>query len=134
MNLALHDYDKNFQQELAMFFKEKRQENRLSIEYIAKYLGVLSSGYARYENGSRSMPLSIMKKLATFYKLDYYQIFELIDKRATENIKNDYIEIKQINIKNISYNNNELLKRIEKLEREINGIKNNEYFKSVKRK
>lgn len=53
--------------------KQLRKENNLTQEDIAEILSINREVYRRYEAGQREIPLSLLIKLADYYKvtLDY---------------------------------------------------------------
>ena len=48
--------------------RDLREDNDLSQQYIADYLGMKQSQYSRYERGLRDIPTDILIRLALFYK------------------------------------------------------------------
>lgn len=122
MNNNLKNYDIKFQENMVNFFKIKRIERKISIDYIARYLDVLPSTYARYENGNRSMPLSVMKELCRFYSINYYETFKNIDELVSGSEISCYILPKNIEIKKAQYSSTDIIKRLNELERVVNEM------------
>lgn len=54
---------------LNMILRELREDNDMKQETIAKYLNVSQQTYSNYENGQRQIPVTVVKELATFYKV-----------------------------------------------------------------
>lgn len=56
-----------------MRIRDLREDRDLSQQKIATVLGITQSTYARYENGSRALPIEAAIKLADYYNcsLDY---------------------------------------------------------------
>ena len=48
--------------------KDLREDNDLSQEQIAAYLGMKQPQYSRYERGLRDIPTDVLIKLALYYK------------------------------------------------------------------
>lgn len=66
-----------------MFFKrlyELRIDNDLTQQQVADYLMCNRQVYARYERGLREIPVSMLIKLADFYKTSVDYILERTDK------------------------------------------------------
>lgn len=62
------------------YFKQLRLNENYTQEQITNMFEVTRSAYSRYENGSRSMPFSFMRKLCALYHLDFRQtVIYLID-------------------------------------------------------
>ena len=66
-----------------MFFKriyDLRVDNDLTQQQVADYLVCNRQVYARYERGTREIPVSMLIKLAEFYKVSVDYILGLKDK------------------------------------------------------
>lgn len=50
-------------------------------EYVAKYLSVTQRSYGHYENGTRSLPLEALIKLAGLYNVSTDYILEITDEK-----------------------------------------------------
>lgn len=61
------------------YFKQKRTEHRYTQIQVCELLGLSQSTFCCYETGSRSMPVSIMKKLCILYHLDFHETFIYLD-------------------------------------------------------
>jgi len=59
--------------------KDLREDNDLSQEKVANYLGMKQSQYSRYERGLRDIPTDILIKLARLYKTSTDYILGLTD-------------------------------------------------------
>jgi transcriptional regulator with XRE-family HTH domain len=59
--------------DISIKLKELRKENKLTQQQIADVLNVSRVVYNRYENNQREIPITLLIKLADFYKetLDY---------------------------------------------------------------
>lgn len=71
-----------------MFFKricELREDNDKTKKEIAEYLCCNRQVYARYENGFREIPVSMVIKLAKYYGVSTDYIFELTDNPEPRN-------------------------------------------------
>lgn len=55
--------------ELREILRDLREDHDLTQETIAKYLGLEQQSYSNYENGNRSIPLTVVVKLADYYKV-----------------------------------------------------------------
>lgn len=65
-----------------MFLKricELREDNSKTKKEIAEYLSCNRQVYARYENGIREIPVSMVIKLAKYYGVSTDYILELTD-------------------------------------------------------
>ena len=65
-----------------MFFKriyDLRVDNDLTQQQVADYLMCNRQVYARYERGTREIPVSMLIKLAEFYKVSVDYILGLKD-------------------------------------------------------
>lgn len=53
--------------------KDLREDNDLSQQYVAEYLGMKQPQYSRYERGLRDIPTDVLIKLSKLYKtsVDY---------------------------------------------------------------
>ena len=53
--------------------KDLREDNDLTQQQVADYLGMKQSQYSRYERGHRDIPTDVLIKLAELYKttIDY---------------------------------------------------------------
>jgi len=53
--------------------RDLREDNDLTQSQIAKQLNIKQNTYSQYENGKREIPVSLLWKLADFYKtsVDY---------------------------------------------------------------
>lgn len=56
-----------------MRLRDLREDNDLTQSQIAKQLNIKQNTYSQYENGKREIPVSLLWKLADFYKtsVDY---------------------------------------------------------------
>lgn len=66
------------------YFTEKRIEHRYTQVQVSQLTNTNRNTYVHYEHGTRSMPLSVMKKLCILYHLDYYETFKYLDKEAVK--------------------------------------------------
>lgn len=48
--------------------RDLREDNDLTQEWVASYLGMKQSQYSRYERGLRDVPTDILIRLAQLYK------------------------------------------------------------------
>lgn len=55
--------------ELREILRELREDMDLTQSDIADYLGVSQQSYSNYENGNRSIPIWVVVKLSSFYKV-----------------------------------------------------------------
>ena len=60
--------------------KDLREDNDLSQEKVAEYLGMKQSQYSRYERGVRDIPTDILIKLVRLYKTSADYILGITDK------------------------------------------------------
>lgn len=51
--------------------REFRENNELSLETVAEYLGIAPKSVQRYECGERKIKIGTIKKLCDFYKISY---------------------------------------------------------------
>lgn len=58
-------------QEQMSVLKELRARASLSQAQVAEKLGVVRQSYIKYENGSAELPLSVLRKLAQLYDVEY---------------------------------------------------------------
>ena len=61
-----------------------REDNDLTQKEVADYLFCDQSLYSKYERGIREVPVSIIIKLAKFYKTSTDYILGLTDKKSSE--------------------------------------------------
>lgn len=47
--------------------KNLREDNDITQQTIADYLGISRSAYRNYENGARGIPIEILSKIADYY-------------------------------------------------------------------
>ncbi len=66
--------------------RDLREDNDLSQKEIAEYLEITQQQYSLYENGTRLMPMKLIKMLAKYYNVDMNYIV------AISNIKRPYPE------------------------------------------
>lgn len=60
--------------------RDLREDNDLTQQQVADYLGMKQSQYCRYERGLRDIPTDILIRLARLYKTSTDYILELTDK------------------------------------------------------
>lgn len=48
--------------------KDLREDNDMTQEYVAEYLGIKQPQYSRYERGLRDIPTDLLIRLAILYK------------------------------------------------------------------
>ena len=56
-----------------------REDHDLTQKAVAEYLGIQPNVYRRYEKGVRDFPISIIIKLADFYKVSTDYLLERTD-------------------------------------------------------
>lgn len=63
--------------------RDLREDNDLTQESVAKFLGTSQTMYARYERGANELPIRHLKKLCTLYNIsaDYLLGIETDTKR-----------------------------------------------------
>ncbi len=66
-----------------------REDNDLTQQYVADYLGTSQTMYARYERGANEMPVRHLKKLCLLYNVSADYILDTVPdkKRAVGRIK-----------------------------------------------
>ena len=69
--------------------RDLREDNDLTQEAVAKYLGTSQTMYARYERGANELPIRHLKKLCTLYNVssDYLLNIKTDQKRKAGKIK-----------------------------------------------
>lgn len=55
-----------------------REDNDLTQEQVAKYLGTSQTMYARYERGANELPVRHLKKLCELYNVSSDYILDII--------------------------------------------------------
>lgn len=60
-----------------MTLKELRKQHKLSGRQVAKEISCDPSSYYRYENGERSIPFDVLKKLAKFYAVPITDLMDI---------------------------------------------------------
>lgn len=55
--------------ELRMVIKDLREDNDIKQKTVAEYLGVSQQTYSNYENGHREIPIWVVLKLSSYYKV-----------------------------------------------------------------
>lgn len=56
--------------------RDHREKLHLSIREVSERTGIKKSSYSYYENGDRSMPMPVFKKLCEFYGLNYIDLMK----------------------------------------------------------
>ena len=64
------------------YFTDLRISHRYTQDQISEILGISRATYCTYEIGTRGLPMKIMKKLCTLYHLNFYKVFEDLDKEC----------------------------------------------------
>ncbi len=67
--------------EMKLKIRDMREDNDLTQQQIAEYLLCDQSLYSKYERGERDVPLTIMIRLAQFYKTSIDYLVGLTDNR-----------------------------------------------------
>ncbi|MFQ9264272.1 MAG: helix-turn-helix domain-containing protein [Clostridia bacterium] len=70
-----------------MRLRDLREDHDLTQANVAKYLHCAQNTYHQYETGKRQIPLTLLKKLATYYNTSIDYILELTDDIKTLNSK-----------------------------------------------
>ncbi len=52
-----------------MRLKELREDSDIKQKEIAEYLHIKQNTYSQYENGQRQLPIDILIKLSSYYKV-----------------------------------------------------------------
>ena len=60
--------------------RDLREDNDMTQQQVADYLGMKQSQYCRYERGLRDIPTDVLIRLALLYKTSSDYILELTDK------------------------------------------------------
>lgn len=63
--------------------KELRLAKGISQKEIAEYLGITTAAYSLYERGNREPNLTILKKIAEYYKVSMDDLLEMSDEPQT---------------------------------------------------
>lgn len=66
------------------YFTHLRKDHLYTQAQLSDVLGLSRITYCCYEKGTRSLPLSLMKKLCTLYHMDFYKTFIYLDKELTK--------------------------------------------------
>lgn len=61
--------------------RDLREDNDLTQQQVADYLGMKQSQYSRYERGIRDLPTDVLIRLARLYKTSTDYILELTDEK-----------------------------------------------------
>jgi transcriptional regulator with XRE-family HTH domain len=64
-----------------MRLKDLREDADLKQKELAEYLHIKQNTYSQYENGQRQLPIDVLIRLASFYKVSTDYILELTDKK-----------------------------------------------------
>ena len=64
-----------------MRIKDLREDNDLTQQQIADYLGIRQNTYSQYETGTRQVPTDVLIALAKLYKTSTDYLLELTDCR-----------------------------------------------------
>ena len=56
--------------------KELRVKFAYNQDFIAEYLGITPAAVSQYENDARTIPESVIEKLALLYNIDAYDLYE----------------------------------------------------------
>ncbi|MBP3323039.1 MAG: helix-turn-helix transcriptional regulator [Clostridia bacterium] len=62
-----------------MRLRDLREDNDITQKAIAEYLSIKQNTYSQYENEIRQIPIDLLVKLSTFYKVSVDYILELTD-------------------------------------------------------
>ena len=63
--------------------KELRLAKGISQKEIAEYLGITTAAYSLYERGNREPNLTVLKKIAEYYKVSMDDLLEMSDEPQT---------------------------------------------------
>lgn len=61
--------------------KDLREDHDLTQRQIAEYLNIAQRTYSGYENGTRSMPIELLIKLAEYYQTSVDYLLGLTDEK-----------------------------------------------------
>ena len=72
-----------------------REDHDLTQKAVAEYLGIQPNVYRRYEKGARDFPISVIVKLADYYKVstDYLLGLEDTPKVSLEGLSEDNVRL-----------------------------------------
>ena len=62
-----------------MRLRDLREDNDITQKTIAEYLSIKQNTYSQYENEIRQIPIDLLVKISTFYKVSVDYILELTD-------------------------------------------------------
>ena len=62
-----------------MRLRDLREDGDLKQKDIAEYLHIAQNTYSQYENGTRSLPIEILIKLASYYNVSTDYLLGLTD-------------------------------------------------------
>lgn len=85
--------------ELGAFLKSERNKKKLSLEKVAKAIGVSASYLHRFENGDRKKPsIAVLEQLCEFFSLNPQTVLEMarLSKESTIRVNNTKIPLSEI--------------------------------------
>lgn len=74
-------YNKNGDFMIIKRLKDLREDKDLKQQDLADYLGITRSAYSNYENGIREVPLTVLMKIADFYRVSVDYLLGRTDER-----------------------------------------------------
>lgn len=89
--------------ELGAFLKSERNKKKLSLEKVAKAIGVSASYLHRLENGDRKNPsIAVLEQLCEFFSLNPQKVLEMAGLSKESMIRVDNIKIPLSQIENLA--------------------------------
>lgn len=75
------------------FLKEKRIKAGYTQMDVAKHLGYSTAQFiSNWERGVSSPPLAVLKKISTFYKVKFDDLYDIVLEASIETLKSDLHE------------------------------------------
>ena len=81
------EYSIAFNEAVSDFLIDLRQKSRRTYSDVAYFLNLKPGTYYSYENGTRDIPIKVLKDVCRFHNVDFYESFRSIDKAAEAKLK-----------------------------------------------
>ena len=80
------NYDQVYNDVFKDYFTDLRKQKRYTRKHVAERIGVKQPTYTCYEQGLRTCPLSVLKKLCNLYEIDFIETFKFLDEEVSRRI------------------------------------------------
>ena len=80
------NYDQIYNEVFKEYFTDLRKNKRYTRKYVSERIGIKQPTYTCYEQGLRTCPLSVFKKLCSLYNLDFLDTFRQLDEIVSKRV------------------------------------------------